>query len=173
LIRRYIGKESADTIFIYDTVLGKAIWKITKGPSTHGHVISLAVGPNARYAVISHEFGEKSQKLYWVKLTKGSSEGPGIAIDPDVLEKLVATTIKSNEDSFSDLYFVARRWLNDNMCLLSWDCTTDDELHYEGVVLLTGCPRASDSPKVTMGRHTAGMSDEKWWKFDSSTLYKE
>ena len=172
--RRYIGREHADSIFIYDTVLGKTIWKIEKGPTTHGHVIFLAIGPNIHYAVISHEFGEQGQKLYWVDLTKGGFDGHGIAIDPEALRELVAKTINSHEEWLSQVYFIAQKWLTDNTCVLSWDCTGGEhDLHYAGVILLSVNSQVSQSPIITMGKHTAGMSDEKWWKFDSSTLYKE
>ena len=176
--KEYVGNQTRDFLSIYDTVFKKTIWKMYKGSGEgHGHVLLLSISPKANYALVSHEYAEKGQSLYWVNLTR-EYEGNVTELDTSALDELVATTLKVPVEWLSQVYFNPKKWLWANTCALVWECTSPGkngdatiELHNYGVILLSCDPETSKRLIVTMGKYVAGMSDEEWYKFDESTLF--
>jgi hypothetical protein len=176
--KRYVGKQTRDFLSIYDTVIKRTIWKVYKGNGEgHGIFVLLAIGPNANYAVVSREYAEKGQTLYWINLAR-RYEGNVIELDTSALDEWAAKTLKVPIGWLSQVYYDPKRWLRDNTCAVFWECTSPGkggdatmDLHNDGVVLLSCDPGTSKRPTVTMVKYVAGMSDEEWYKFDESTLF--
>jgi hypothetical protein len=176
--KRYVGRQTSDFFSIYDTVLEKTIWKVSRGGGTLYTLVWLGIGPNAHYAVVSWEYGEAGQDLYWIDLTKGS-KGKATEIDTDALTDFVAKALKVPEDHLFRVYYDPKIWLRDNTCALVWDCTApgkNGDWHLSandvGIVLLRFDPAISKKLIVTVGKSITDMSDEEWWTFDYSTLFK-
>ncbi len=176
--KRYVGKQTSDFLSIYDTELKKTIWKVSRGGGTLGNLVWLVIGPNAHYAVVSWEYGEAGQDLYWLDLT-GGSKGSVTEIDIDALTGFVAKALKVPEDYLFRVYYDPKIWLRDNTCALVWDCTApgkNGDWHLSvddvGIVLLSFDPAISKKLVVTVGKSITDMSDEESYTFDSSTLFK-